>query len=128
MGRKNAPAYGTWVQFRQRCRDKNAKDYPRYGGRGITFDPAWNDYEVFWADMGPTWKPGMTLERIDNDGPYCKSNCRWATPLEQGANKRNNVWVDTPHGRMTIAQTSRVFGVHKATLLWRHRNGRPLLA
>lgn len=112
--------------MRQRCRDKNAKDYPRYGGRGITVDPAWDSYEQFWADMGATWRAGLTLERIDNSGPYTKENCRWATPMEQGANKRNNIWVDTPRGRMTLAQVSRNFGIPKPTVRWRYHQGKSL--
>lgn len=72
-----------------RCTDPKAPNWANYGGRGITFDPAWASFEKFLADMGeaPT---GLTLDRKDNNGNYEKSNCRWATMKEQHRNKRNN--------------------------------------
>ena len=70
-----------------RCNNPNQHDYQYYGGRGITYDPAWETWEGFLADMG--LRPdGMTLDRIDVDGPYCKENCRWADAQTQGSNCR----------------------------------------
>jgi hypothetical protein len=87
--------YRVWHGIRDRCLRKNARDYPRYGGRGITIDPTWDDFEVFLKDVGR--KPGhgrnWQLDRKENDGPYCKENCRWATPKMQSNNKRNTTFV-----------------------------------
>ena len=71
----------------QRCRSPNATDFKYYGGRGIKVCKRWYQYENFLADMGR--RPlGLSLERIDNDGNYEPSNCKWATHSEQMKNKR----------------------------------------
>jgi len=70
-----------------RCNNITNKDYIRYGGRGIKVCERWSDVRNFYADMGDR-PEGMTLDRIDNDGDYELSNCRWATPKEQTHNSR----------------------------------------
>lgn len=84
---KITSTYRCWAGLKSRCTDKNNFRYSDYGGRGITFDPRWAKFENFLSDMGE--RPGsLTLDRIDNDGPYCKENCRWVDMITQRRNSR----------------------------------------
>ena len=79
--------YRTWKEMRQRCLNPNNDKWRWYGGRGISICREWDKFEVFWADMGDR-PEGKTIDRIDSDGNYEKSNCRWATPTEQATTNR----------------------------------------
>ena len=113
------PAYRAWADMRSRCENPRNKFFPSYGGRGIYVCQRWQDSANFIADMLPTWRKGLQLGRIDNDGPYSPDNCRWETPVQNQNNKSNNVWLDTPLGRMTVSQAGRAFGLTHGCLKYR---------
>jgi hypothetical protein len=81
--------YSIWIAMRQRCNDHNDQQYHDYGGRGIKVCDEWNDFSKFYNDMGER-PPNMQLDRINNDGNYCKENCRWADIITQANNRRTN--------------------------------------
>ena len=90
---------------------------PADGGRGIRIE--WDDYAQFIADMGPRPTPKHTVERLDNDGPYCAANCAWRTRQEQANNRRDNHRVTFAGKTLTIAEWARDLGVKYNTLAGR---------
>ncbi len=83
--------YYVWAGMKNRCLNKNYKQYKDYGGRGISVQNEWNLFKNFQADMFSTYKKGLTLDRIDNSKGYSKENCRWVSATHQNRNTRKNI-------------------------------------
>ena len=88
--------YHSWAGMVRRCCNPNTLDWPRYGGRGIRVCDRWLAFDNFLFDMGVRPK-GKSLDRINNDGDYEPSNCRWATDIEQAASRKKRTYWDTSH-------------------------------
>lgn len=97
------PLYKVWLSMRQRCRNPRSREWAAYGGRGITVCDRWDDFRLFFEDMGAGYRPGLSIDRVDNDKGYAPDNCSWATPAQQGRNHRRNVVV-TAFGKTQILQ------------------------
>lgn len=109
-GKSRTRIYHVWKQIFQRCENPKADAYKNYGARGITVDSSWRDFETFISDMGEC-PDGMSIERINNDGPYCKENCKWATMKVQQNNSRNNRRMTAFGREQTLTQWVEEFNV-----------------
>lgn len=113
-GMTNSPEYKTWHHMKLRCLNPKMTGYENYGGRGIKVCDRWKDFRNFYKDMGTKPTAEHSIDRIDVNGDYELSNCRWATPLQQQYNKR------TPKNN-----TSGVTGVSPSRNSWKVRyNGK----
>jgi hypothetical protein len=121
-----SPLYRRYRVMLDRTTRKKAAAYPDYGGRGISVCDRWKDFGAFLEDMGSTYRPGLEIDRIDNDGDYEPGNCRWATPQQQARNRRSN-HVLTWGGRTMLAiEWTQALGMRTGKVTERLRRGWPL--
>lgn len=123
-GRSTHPIYHSWWGMRARCYNKSYDHWSDYGGRGIKVCPRWRDsFENFLADMGASWAPGLSVDRINNDGDYSPENCRWATRSEQVRNTRRTRMVTIDGVRDCISAHAERLGVPASRLVARLKLG-----
>lgn len=122
-GLTNTPFWRVWISMKERCRWPKSPVWKDYGGRGIKVCDRWLDFEMFLCDMYPTYRHGLTIERIDNGGNYEPGNCTWATPKQQAMNRRTNIYLDTPRGKMTVTDAALAFGISRFALHRRLKEG-----
>jgi len=120
-GFSGTTTFNVWSSMKARCSNENHDSYHRYGGRGIEVCDRWLSFENFLADMGerPKW---MSIERLDNDGNYDLSNCKWATFVEQCRNKSTNRWITFNGKTMILTDWAKEKGIKLQTLVRRLDN------
>ena len=111
--------------MRARCSSADDTSYKDYGGRGIRVLEPWeSSFQAFYDDMIGTWGEGLTIDRKDVNGNYCKENCRWATDLEQANNKRNTAMLTLNGVSRSAADWARLPGFPShGTIYNRHKRG-----
>lgn len=118
---KKSRLYMIWCSMRYRCTTESSTQYKNYGARGIKVCERWmNSFQAFKDDMGVR-PPGTSLDRIDNNGDYEPSNCRWATREQQANNTRRNVFLTYKGQSYTQSQLARTLGVSCKTIVRRFR-------
>lgn len=118
--------YGVWAGMKRRCYNKNTEYYNRYGGRGIRVCDDWQEYIPFreWA-MANGYQEGLTIDRIDNDGNYCPSNCKWVTMQEQQLHRCNTISIVKSNGeKLSMKELSNITGIKLSTLYERRRKNK----
>lgn len=121
------PMWSTYMTIKTRCYNPNHPTYKNYGGRGIKMCERWlNSFEAFAEDMGWEKPGGHQIDRIDNDGDYSPENCRWATVLEQAANRRSNIRVEWSGKKMNLIDVARAENVDYMILRHRLSQGQSL--
>jgi hypothetical protein len=127
-GLSKHPLYQCWYNMLDRCYDQTNKQYLDYGGRGVTVCDEWRGPDGmarFVADMGDC-PPAHSIDRIDNNQPYSKANCRWATRSQQQRNRRNTRIIEYEGRSGTIGDWAKWLGISINTIAYRLQVGRPL--
>ncbi len=138
-GLEKSPEYNVWNHIKSKCFKPSNKDYPLYGGRGITVCAGWcKSFIVFYKDMGKRTSKNHSIDRIDNDRNYscghCEEcikngwnfNCRWATAKEQSNNRRSNIRLTYLGETLTIKQWSDKLNIGRSTISYRIRVGKSI--
>ena len=123
-GKSDSRLHIIWMQMRSRCESSKNNAYKYYGIRGIRVCEEWNDYITFenWA-LNNGYKKHLTIDRIDNDGNYEPSNCRWVTMQTQANNRRSTILITFNRKTQSLKQWSDEIGIKHGTLLNRYHRG-----
>lgn len=123
-GGKGTRLYECWRQMRYRCENPNNQAYPDYGGRGISVCPEWHDFANFqrWA-FSSGYNDSLTIDRINVNGNYEPSNCRWVGYKVQMNNRRNTRHYELDGKNLTMSEWSQLTGIPRATIYNRLQRG-----
>lgn len=123
-GMKNSLEYSSWTSMKDRCLNKNSKDYYRYGAVGISIYEPWiKNFELFYEHIGPKEK-GQSIDRIDNTKGYFPDNVRWANNSQQQRNKKNSLWVEWEGVKTHISDVAKKLGISKGAAHLRFKRGK----
>lgn len=115
--------YGVWRGINKRCYEPSFIGWARYGGRGISVCDEWREsFSAFLRDMGEA-PDGLQIDRIDNDGNYCKTNCRWVAPKVNANNRHNNRQITWRGKTKTLVSWARLTGIREETISGRLARG-----
>lgn len=121
----NKRLYQIYDKMKQRCNNKNTTNYKDYGGRGITICDEWlNDFMVFYDwSMNNGYKDNLSIDRINVDGNYEPSNCRWVDMKTQNNNTRRNVYLTYKGKKQSISQWGKELGISLSNIYYRYHKG-----
>lgn len=122
-GGTGTPEFRSWTGMRARCMNKNNAAYHLYGGRGIKICERWGKFDNFLADMGPRPSKSHSLDRVNPNGDYEPSNCRWASHSQQVRNRRLTVTYTHNGETLSLPEWAERFCIPYPTVWTRHKNG-----
>ena len=114
--------YMSWSALKNRCLNSNNPHFKNWGGRGIMVCKEWMKFENFYRDMGEI-PENKSIDRIDNNGNYCKENCCWSSPKQQQNNRRNNCLLTYQNKTKTVKQWSEELEINVKTIYARIKKG-----
>lgn len=123
-GKTGTRIYTTYVQIKSRCYNKKDKSYKNYGARGIKC--LWESFEDFYRDVGDPPSREITLDRINNNGNYCKENCKWSTKSEQAMNRRTAHMLTYKGETKNMKTWALELGISYKSLWYRIKQGWPV--
>ena len=120
-GGKGTKLYEVWCCMKARCYNPTSKSYSRYGGRGISVCNEWKESFIAFRNWAYEngYKQGLSLDRIDNNGNYKPSNCRWATMKEQANNQNHSLKIEYKRETKSLTEWAEVLGIKQHTLYHR---------
>lgn len=123
-GQTGTRLHNIWRDILKRCKNKNYREFHLYGGRGIEVCEEWTQFENFfnWAKSNG-YEDSLTIDRVDTNGNYEPSNCRWTTQKRQNNNKRNNHFITFRGRTLTISEWSDATGISQRALWYRISHG-----
>ena len=120
MKHTSHPVWKRWTNFRNCCNNPKNYHYKYYGARGISYDPSWDDFEVFanWLEItiGLPPFPGAVLERIDNNGNFEPGNLYWATEQQNSRNRRSNMLITINRTTKPLCEWAEIYGIRARTV------------
>lgn len=127
-GGRHTRLYGVWCTMKERCNNPHSKSYKHYGARGISVCDEWaNSFANFrdWA-MANGYAEKMTIDRIDRDGNYEPTNCRFVTTAVQNRNYSRNRYITYRGETKCLADWADEFGINRSTIMFRLKSGKTL--
>lgn len=126
-GVKMPSIYKCWAHMKSRCSNENDKSYPDYGGRGINFCEEWTEFTSFheWA-LNHGYRKGLTIERINVNGNYEPTNCKWIPKSEQNANKRTSHYITINGETKIVAEWAKIHNINSSTVFSRINSNWPI--
>lgn len=124
-GMYGTPEYNSWSAIKERCCNPRNANFHNYGGRGIKMCQRWREgFRNFYSDMGNRPSLNHSIDRIDVNGDYEPGNCRWATPQQQGRNRRDSIILSARGRTMPLNDWAELLGIKRETILSRLRSGK----
>ncbi len=123
-GEAGTRIYRCWRNMMDRCENPQNKEYPRYGGRGVSVCKEWHNPELFleWAKESG-YRDDLSIDRIDVNGDYCPANCRWADNFTQARNRTDNVTITFAGKTMILTDWAKEIGVPAERIRYRLKHG-----